>query len=89
MTAVLPMGLPAASMTYHFRTMLPLLAMNVDIGETSNFIYMKNASFKAFCPEKRTNGACCIIVRGRAGVNGFLRKFLKKLYYLLFPLLFS
>ena len=31
----LPRGLPAASRTYHLRTMFPLFAINVDIGETS------------------------------------------------------
>ena len=41
--AVLPRGLPAASRTYHLRTMFPLLAIKVDIGETSIFFpYLKN-----------------------------------------------
>ena len=31
MTAVLPRGLPAASTTYHLRTMLPLFAIKVDM----------------------------------------------------------
>ena len=35
MTAVWPRGLPAASTTYHLRTMLPLFAIKVDMVDLS------------------------------------------------------
>ena len=46
MTAVLPRGLPAASTTYHLRSMLALFAMKVDMVFFLQFIIMYALHFR-------------------------------------------
>ena len=57
MTAVWPRGLPAASTTYHLRTILPLFAIKVDMAVFS-FLVLPSIT------KEQEGDSCCLVIEG-------------------------